>query len=200
MAGHMVQQPFGSETLIVAASEFLNDPPRAARATDAAPVQDPLVPAALEEAEPDASQRVKPVTIEVYASRLSVEPGGSIELAVALAIDDGWHLYGPNPDIEFLVPTDVSVEAGEALTIGKVKSPEPHRMVDPILKKELNTYTGRIWFRVPVTVKPEAPTEPVTLTLKIKTQACDDSRCLPPQTTKLRVPFRIGPDVTAGTR
>ncbi len=192
IAGHMVQQPFGSETLIVAASEFLNDPPQAAEATDAGQQKDQLTPAALTESDPDVSKRVEPVSIDVYASRLSVESGGSLELAVALTIDDGWYLYGPNPDIEFLIPTDVSVEADEALTIGEIERPKPHCKVDPILKKEVSTYTGRIWFRVPVTVKPDASAESPALTLKVKTQACDDSRCLPPKTTTLRLPLQVG--------
>jgi len=191
MAGHMAQQPFGSETLIVAASEYLNDPPDTTEVTRDDQRKDQLAPGALTESEPDVSKRVEPVSIDVYASRLSVEPGGSLELAVALTLDDGWHLYGPNPDIEFLIPTALSVDDSDAITVGKVTSPKPHRMVDPILKKELNTYTGRIWFRVPVTVKPEAPDEPVTLTLKIKTQACDDSRCLPPRTTTLGLSLKV---------
>jgi len=29
-------------------------------------------------------------------------------------------------------------------------------MVDPILKNDVSTDTNRIWFRVPVTVKPDA--------------------------------------------
>lgn len=195
MTGRMAQQPFGSEALLVAASQFLTDPPRPQNATDAAAQDEPPAPVAGKESDPDVSKRVEPITIDVHASRLSVEPGESIELAVALTIDDGWHLYGLNPDIEFLMPAAVSVEAGDALTIGQVKRPEPHRMVDPILKKQLNTYSDRIWFRIPVTVKPDASAESVSLTVKVKTQACDDSRCLPPQTTTLRLPLQVGSGV-----
>ena len=73
-------------------------------------------------------------------------------------------------------------------------------MTDPILKQELNTYTGRIRFRVPVTVSADADTGSAALTLTVKTQACDDSRCLPPQTTTLRVPLQIDPEASRETR
>lgn len=73
-------------------------------------------------------------------------------------------------------------------------------MTDPTLKQELNTYTGRIRFRVPVTVSADAPAGSTTLTLSVETQACDDSRCLPPQTTTLHVPLQIDPEASDETR
>ena len=192
LAGRVAQQPFGSEALIVAAAEFL-EPSRAPVETNGGEARANEVEIeALQSDGPEVRKRVDPVTIDVYASRLSVQPGESTELAVALTIDEGWHLYGLNPEIEFLIPAAVSVEAdGDAVTIGEVKRPEPHRMIDPILEEELSTYTGRIWFRVPVRVDANADTGSQNLTLTVTTQACDEKRCLPPERTEVELPLRV---------
>jgi len=196
LAGVMAQQPFSSEHLLIAAAQYFDNPDLASTVA-ASPESENRAPAV---STPDATKRVEPVTIEVYASRLSAGPGGSLELAVMLDIDDGWHLYGKNPDADFLVPSTVMVEPAERLSIGEIDEPEPHRMTDPILKQELNTYTGRIRFHVPVTVHTDAEVGSATLTLSVKTQACDDSRCLPPQTTTLQVPLEIDPEASDETR
>ncbi|MDE3084075.1 MAG: protein-disulfide reductase DsbD N-terminal domain-containing protein, partial [Verrucomicrobiota bacterium] len=124
---------------------------------------------------------------------LSVKPGETLQVAVALDIDDGWHLYGRNPGAAFLVPSTVSVEKSDFLVAGEVVAPEPHQAFDTILKQTLSTYTGRIWFRIPVTASAGAPVRSVTLALNIKTQACDKSRCLPPEATPVRILLQIDP-------
>jgi hypothetical protein len=107
-------------------------------------------------------------------------------------------IYGENPDAEFLIPSRVSIKDTRGLTAGEVALPESNQIVDPILKQRLNTYAGRIWFRVPVTVAETAEPGSVSLELFVKTQACDDSRCLPPEARTLRLPLEIDPDAKAG--
>ena len=148
----------------------------------------------------DSLKRVGPVTIRAYVSRRSVKPGDTFQVAVALDLDNGWHLYGQNPESTFLVPSTVAMETSESLTSGDIEISAPHRAVDAILKQMVNTYTGEIWFRVPVTVRPDAKAGATELTLIVKTQACDDSRCLPPETTNLSISVKIDPNADAAPR
>jgi len=176
MAGLMEQSPLTAEHLLLAAAEYLRRPALA------------NAPAVVDA---DAIERAGPVNIRAYASRANVRPGELFQIAVALDVDEGWHLYGANPDAGFLIPSSVSLHAPDALRVGEIVVPEPHRATDAILKQALNLYTGRIWFRVPVTVNAAAAPGPVTLTLEVKTQPCDDHRCLPPATTTLRISLLI---------
>lgn len=189
LAGLMQQNPFSTEHLLLATAEYLHPPTSLPAKTAAAPAANQPVA----EADADSSQRAGPVTIRAYVSRLSVKPGETVQVAVALDIDEGWHLYGRNPDAGFLVPSTVALEKSELLVAGDVAVPAAHRAVDAILKQTLDTYTGRIWFRVPVTVRAEATGRSVSLALTVKTQACDDRRCLPPETTTLRIPLSLDP-------
>ena len=199
LAGLMERSPFSSEHLLLAATDYLGgdtwrDRLRPVRASDDTEV------VSLGESAPDAAARADAVTIQAYASRLSVKPGESLRVAVAIDIDNGWHLYGENPEADFLIPTTVAIEPAAPLDVGNIQKPEAHRAMDPFVNQMLNTYKGRIWFHVPVTVNADAETGAVTLTLNVNTQTCDASRCLQPQTTTLRIPVQVDPDASSEKR
>jgi len=192
LAGLMERSPFSTEHLLLAAADYFRGtsggtgPTRSVASTDDTEVVPPS------DSLPDATARADAVMIQAFASRLSVKPGDSFQVDVAIAIDDGWHLYAENPDADFLIPTTVTVESSPPLVVGTIQKPEAHRAMDPFVTQELNTYTGRIWFHVPVTISADAAPGTITLALTVRTQACDASRCLQPQTTMLRLPVRIG--------
>jgi len=208
LAPQMAVQPFSSESLLIAASRLLQRDQAAGASAEPAPEEasgtgsgqeaaapettreagDPAAPTSGEAA---LTRRLDPLTLEVHVADPEVAPGETFEVTVAIAIDEGWHLYGRNPEIDFLVATDVSMAGDPAIEVGEVARPEPHRMIDPILEKELNTYTGRIAFRVPVTLKRDLDRDAIALELTVKTQACEDDRCLPPETTTLRLPLAV---------
>jgi len=143
--------------------------------------------------EPDATKEGSPVGVRVFGPAKPIAPGEQATIHVALDIKEGWHLYGENPDVDFLVPSSVSVTSqNEAITVGDVQRPEPTRKKDPVLEKTLNTYSGTIWFQLPVTASPDASPGETALSVETTTQACDDSRCLPPNTQALTLSLRIG--------
>jgi len=183
MAGLMQQNPFSTEHLLIATAELLHNSTSAVTTVDQN----------TEDSSPDITQRAGPVTISAYASHLTVKPGETLHVAVALDIDEGWHLYGQNPDADFLETTTVRIEPSALFVAGQSKSPKPHRKFDTVLKQTLNTYSGRIEFRVPVIVNSDAQAGTTTLNLVVKTQACDANRCLSPETTLLRIPVQIHP-------
>jgi len=182
LAGLMERSPFSTEHLRLAAAAHLRPSPTPTAAA-----------AAARSPEPGVAQRAEAVLIRAAASRPSVAPGESLLVAVTLDIAEGWHLYGENPEADFLLATTVVAEPTAQLRVGAIARPAPHRAHDPLLNRTLHTYTGRIRFEVPVTVAPDAPPGTVTLVLTVQTQACDASRCLAPQATELRLPLRVGP-------
>ena len=196
LSGMMWQSPRGADSLILATAISLepSGSDKVVSATASPATQS--APAAA--SPPDVREVEAPVTVEGFISHLTVAPGQRFHVAVALDIEEGWHLYADNPGIEFLVPSTVSLRYNDLVTAGEIVAPEPHRMKDPILKQMLNTYTGRIWYLVPLTVSKDAAAGAITLELDVRTQPCDDSRCLLPRTNTLRLPVLIDPDAGAG--
>ena len=147
----------------------------------------------------DASKKLGPVTARLFSSHLSVKRGDTLQLALALDVGEGWHLYGPNPDADFLIPTSVNITPTAAFSVGDVKTPEPGTKLDPVLKQVLATYEGRIWYFIPVTVRKNATVGKAKLTVQVKTQACDQSSCLPPRTDEIEITLNITSASTVDT-
>ena len=181
LSGLMWQSPRGLEAGVYAAAVYLQDR-TCERLRDA------------EIRNADAAKRLGPVTASLFSSSEKVAPGQKFQLAVALDIEEGWHLYGPNPQAEFLIPTTVDVRATEALEVGNVRAPQPGKKHDPVLDQVLTTYEGRMWHFFPVTVTDDATVGSVTLTIRIQTQACDETRCLPPRTDEIEYTLQITPE------
>ncbi|MCZ6673330.1 MAG: DUF255 domain-containing protein [Verrucomicrobia bacterium] len=139
----------------------------------------------------DASKKLGPVTAYLFSSRLNVLPGETLQLALALDVDEGWHLYGPNPDAGFLIPTNVTLLPNAAFSVGDIQTPEPRKKLDPVLKQVLATYEGRIWYFVPVKISEDATDGETTLTVEVKSQACDEKRCLMPRTDTIEISLNV---------
>lgn len=180
LSGMMATQPHSSEDLLVATSQYLADENLSGGAVAQA-------------AEDELSQRAGPVAIQVSSSETAIAAGDSFTIQVEADIDSGWHLYAENPDAEFLIPCTVTVAEHDSFTIGSVEAPEAESKEDPILKETVNIYHGRITFRIPVTVAEGATEGTAELTISVRTQACDEERCLKPQTTTFRLPLEVGP-------
>jgi uncharacterized protein YyaL (SSP411 family) len=146
----------------------------------------------------DITEKLGPVTAHLFSSQQNVRPGQTLYLALALDIAEGWHLYGPNPEADFLIPTTVSVFADDAITVGSITEPVPQKKLDLALKQVLATYEGRIWFFVPVTIKQTTKDGETTLRIRIKTQACDQNRCLSPRADEIEVALNIASNAPEG--
>jgi uncharacterized protein YyaL (SSP411 family) len=173
LADLMARTPGASDTLILATATLLDE----------------TTPIVVSNA--DVRDEEAPVTAELYASRLSVQPGQSFDIAVKLAIDKGWHLYGPNPGVKFVLPTTLSLAENSTASLGDFKYPPGEKRDDPVLKESVAVYEGEVWLRVPATIAKDAEVGKVVLEFKLRTQACDEKQCLQPRTATLKLPIEI---------
>lgn len=176
LSGLLAGQPHGVETLLVASSQYLT------KTKSESPKTAPPI---------EQSRRVNAVTIRISPTRLTAKPGDAITIKAVLEIDEGWHLYGENPESEFLLASTITVDASEQVAIGKMKSPQAQSKLDPILQQTLSTYSGRIEFEVPLTIGSNAKPGKIPLSISVKTQACDKNRCLPPQSTSFVLEIEV---------
>jgi uncharacterized protein len=173
LADLMARSPGSSETLILATATLLEE-------------TTPMVAS-----DADVRDEEAPVTAELYASRLSLQPGEKLEIAVKLTIDQGWHLYGPNPDSKFVLPTTLALSDSTSATAGETMYPPGEKREDAVLKESFFVYEGDVWLRLPVIITQDAAAGPTTLEFQLRTQACDEKKCLQPRTAKLKLPIEI---------
>jgi len=133
----------------------------------------------------------KPVKIATYASLTSVPQGGTVQIAVALEISAPWHLNGHELADEFLVPTAIEFETPEGLTIKGVVYPEAHEKKLGFSDVPLQLYEGTIYVGALVEVAREFEPGETAIRGTLTYQACDNEKCLMPETVKIRVPIIV---------
>ena len=117
---------------------------------------------------------------EVVRGRLTLGPH---EAVAELVIVPGWHVNAHAPRDKFLIPTSVDFAAPAGVRVGEVRYPDPvERRLGFSGEETLLLYEGTVRFRAPLQGVVAAG-EPVRARLRY--QACNDSRCLPPRTLEL---------------
>ena len=118
------------------------------------------------------------VTVQAFADRETVVPGGSVELAVSLKIAAGWHVYWMNPNATGM-PTEITWKAPDGYGVGRVRFPVPESKYSKILDETSFIHEKTAVFlttvRVPATAKVG---EPAKFTAKITWLACKEN-CIP---------------------
>ncbi len=137
------------------------------------------------------SEREGPVALRLSTPKSTYAPGDEIPVRLRLTIDEGWHLYGENPELDFLVPVQLQPVRMPRFEIGEVKAPKTKEKQDPILKETVHSFEGEIEYTLPYRVREDAKSAPALIAIKVTIQACDATRCLPPRTVNLRLPVEI---------
>jgi thiol:disulfide interchange protein len=126
----------------------------------------------------------------VSATAKVVSAHGEIsEVAVEVAIKDGWHVNSDRPSLEFLIPTGVEFDLPEGVSVETVTYPDPViRQLKFGGDKQLSLFEGE--FAIRVRLSGTEATAGGELAVKLRYQACNDTVCLRPTTVTLPVDSR----------
>ncbi len=133
--------------------------------------------------------------IAVALDRTAYVAGEPAQLAVRLTIEDGWHANSYEPTYDYLIATEIDVEAPPDWP-----APETPRYPPGEMKRfdfaptAISVYEGEIFIRtvLPTSAGAAAGTYPIRT--NVTYQACDDKMCLAPVTT----PATVGLTIAAG--
>jgi len=112
------------------------------------------------------------------SGRIEPDGGGAARIVAVAVVAKGFHVNAHKPDEEFLIPTVLTL-ASPGVTFETPEYPTPVAQRFAFAEKPLLVHDGR--FEITSLARP-APTSPVEL--KLRYQACDDERCLPPVTVQ----------------
>ncbi|MBM3740565.1 MAG: hypothetical protein FJW39_32860 [Acidobacteria bacterium] len=126
----------------------------------------------------------------------SIKAGATIRVVLNAEIREGWHLYslkkmpsgGP-------IPTRITIPEGQAFKLDESKSitaPEPESVDDPVFGMEVEYFSGKAVFELPVKVDAGANGES-SLKIAVRYQACNDKICLRPKTVLIETSLRVSP-------
>ena len=132
------------------------------------------------------------VLVDATVEPASVQAGATVELRVGMDIPAGWHVYHPDQDSANGITVSVEVEGAEAA--GKLacdKAPRVHRETIGSKVYETLWLFGSPEFTLPIKV--EGPPGVRTLGVEVGWQICNESLCLPPESTFLSVSLEVLP-------
>ena len=115
-------------------------------------------------------------------------PGATLTIRVLVAIEEGWRLYSLTQPPGGPVPTRIWLAEGQPWVLaGPVKGPDPRRELDAVFGMEVESYSGRVEFELPV----EGGGEPLTSPIQVRAryQMCNGEMCLRPKTLRLELPI-----------
>ena len=138
--------------------------------------------------EPAAKPPIETAHLTMAASSAAASAGaGKVTLALDVTPKPKMHVYSPGQD-GFIAIT-LTLDENPAITVGKAKYPAGEKSFMPALNETQLVYAKPFRITQDVTVK-TASREPVTITGKVRYQACDDKICYLPVTVP--VEWKIG--------
>jgi thiol:disulfide interchange protein DsbD len=123
-----------------------------------------------------------------------VAPGGKTLLHAAGKVEAGWHLYSASSPAG--IPTSFQVGPESLISGTRTLQPPPKRTFDKNFGSDTETYEGDVTFLVELQLKPDAPTGPAELAVKIRYQTCNDTQCVPSRYSGT-LPVNVTPSAAA---
>jgi uncharacterized protein YyaL (SSP411 family) len=180
--GEMMERaPRASERFLLALGWYLEAWPREPEAKEAGQ----------EEPQPDARAKKFPVTVELFASRRRAAPGETVPLVFKASVFPGWHINAHRPGQDGLIGAEIGIGDDQGMILESVRYPEGKRLQvgfsdDPIL-----VYEGAFQVGMELRIPKETSLGKRTLPFRLTAQACNEQRCVAPETLELDLPFEV---------
>ncbi len=150
--------------------------------------------AALAIAQDDISPGKKTPSVTLApVTTAAVTRGKPTSVELKFTIGSGFHINSHTPKSEFLIPTNLKLEAPPQVAVVKVAFPAGEDQTFPFSPDEkLNVYSGD--FSVAVTLRAAASQQPGTYPVKgtLRYQACDNAACYPPKNLPVEFQVEVG--------
>ncbi len=123
----------------------------------------------------------------------TVHPGGEFEIALLLAIEQGWHINSLADNNLNSYPTRVELELPEGWSQqGPWTEPEAHPFQFPGSGDPVMVHEGRVRLAVKVLAPADAALGPQSLRGSLEFQTCNNQVCQPPDSIPISVPLQVG--------
>ena len=133
----------------------------------------------------------KPVNFATYVSLTSVPRGSTAQIAIEVDIEHPWHINAHELTDEFLIPTEIEFEAPDGIVIKGVVYPASIEKKLSFSDTPMQLYEGKVYIGAVIEVSADFEPGPTVIRGVLTYQACDNDKCLMPETVKLRVPVTV---------
>ncbi len=129
---------------------------------------------------------------EVILERVAYAPGSTINGIVVMQVDKPYHVNANPASEDYLIPTELRIEAGRGYKVGKIEYPKPKEKAFAFSEgKPIKIYEGRVPIRFQIALDKAASKGTLTLKATLRYQACDDNACYPPRTAPIEIKIPV---------
>lgn len=130
--------------------------------------------------------------IHVSAAPVRIPAGGGAVAVIEITVQPGWHVNANPPSPDYMIPTEVTIEAAGGVSAGKGEYPAAVPLKVGFEQTPISTFGGTLVVRLPLSAAGDAPHGPRAMKGAVSFQACNDQLCLTPAS----VPFDLKVEVT----
>lgn len=129
--------------------------------------------------------------VEAVTETDGAHAGKPLRAAVVVTVQEGWHVNAHEPLEPFLIPTALSVEPIEGITIVDTVYPEPEMVKFSFSEDLLAVYEHEFAIGIVLDVAEDLSPGDYALEGTLKYQACNDRQCWAPATRAVEIPFKV---------
>ena len=121
------------------------------------------------------------ISVVGYFAADKVQRGRTVRVGMVIDIPSGYHIHSNRPLENYLIATQLSVEAPKGVRVGAVSYPRPLLKNFKFSSKKLSVYEKQTILRFDVTVPANYSGDSIELKARVRLQSCDDEVCFPPK-------------------
>ena len=133
----------------------------------------------------------KVVKVRPAEPAYKVKAGSAVEAAVVIDIEHGYHINSNRPAESFLIATTLKFEPLKGVTVARVVYPKAKLQKFSFSKTPMSVYEGKALLKFSARALPSLAAGNYALKGKLRIQACNDERCLFPQTVEVDIPIEV---------
>jgi len=138
-----------------------------------------------------------PVTATGYVSLSNVPRGGTAQVALGVTTRSPWHINANLVTEDFLVPTEVTFHPPAGVRVRGVVYPQGIEKKLAFSDSPLRLYEGTVYIGAMIDVAADAPVDTVSIRAVVTYQACDNEKCLLPESLEVFIPVPVSSPETA---
>lgn len=133
----------------------------------------------------------KVVKVAPGESVYKLKRGGSVQVSVVIAVDDGYHINSNRPAEKYLIPTALKFERSAGIATTPVIYPKAKMEKFEFSQKPLSVFDGKTTLKFTARALQSLAPGNQILKAKLTVQACNNQLCLRPQTVDVSIPLQV---------
>jgi thioredoxin:protein disulfide reductase len=138
-----------------------------------------------------AQGSAKVVKVNPGESSYKIKRGGTVQIAVAIDVDEGYHINSNHPAEKYLIPTALKFDRIDGITTSPIVYPKAKLQKFEFSQKPLSVFEGKTVLKLTARALPSLSPGAQTLKGKLTVQACNNQQCLRPQTVDVSIPLQV---------